>query len=177
MRLLLACVILGLLVCALVATKAPHEEPLQVKTIDPREDIAVVRLPPKPSSTTTTVARHVRVLPPTTIRSAPSERTAPAVVAGAWSCGGSLPPCYVLNRENPNRDLTVYNGGSHHPVGYTGGNPEGDSTASGKWQFLRSTWANFRGYVNAADAPWQVQDEKARLLWADGAGCSHWKAC
>lgn len=125
--------------------------------------------------TTTTTARA---------RSAPTERrtyraasAAPAVVDGAWSCGGDLPPCWVMNRENPQRDLTVYNGGSHHEPGYTGGNPEGDSTASGKWQFLRSTWNNFMGYVNAADAPYQVQDEKARQSWAGGRGCAHWSAC
>lgn len=106
-----------------------------------------------------------------------SARPAPTVVDGAWSCGGDLPPCWVLNRENPNRDLTVYNGGAHHEPGYTGGNPEGDSTASGKWQFLRSTWNRFMGYVNAADAPWQVQDAKAREVWADGRGCRAWSAC
>lgn len=51
------------------------------------------------------------------------------------------------------------------------------STASGKWQFLDSTWAGFGGYAKARLAPESVQDEKARILWAGGAGCSHWNAC
>jgi hypothetical protein len=108
----------------------------------------------------------------------PASVAAPTpVVDGAWSCGADLPPCWVLNRENPNRDLTVYNGGAHHEPGYTGGNPEGDSTASGKWQVTRGTWSGFRGFTNAADAPWDVQDEFARMLWNHGRGCSHWAAC
>lgn len=51
------------------------------------------------------------------------------------------------------------------------------STASGKYQFLDSTWAGFQGYRRAMDAPEEVQDAKARALWAGGAGCSHWSAC
>ena len=51
------------------------------------------------------------------------------------------------------------------------------STASGKWQFLDSTWAGFGGYASAYLAPESVQDAKARILWAGGAGCSHWSAC
>lgn len=40
------------------------------------------------------------------------------------------------------------------------------STASGAWQFLDSTWDNFRGYHRAMYAPPAVQDEKARLTFA-----------
>lgn len=35
----------------------------------------------------------------------------------------------------------------------------------------------YGGYMNAADAPVGVQDDKARLLWANGRGCRHWAAC
>lgn len=73
-------------------------------------------------------------------------------------CGGDLPPCCVMNRES---------GGS-----LTAQNPS--STASGKWQFLDSTWAGFGGYSSAYLAPESVQDAKARQLWAGGAGASHW---
>jgi Transglycosylase-like domain len=76
-------------------------------------------------------------------------------------CGGNLPPCYVMNRES---------GGS-----LTAQNPT--STASGKWQFLDSTWNNYGGYSSASDAPENVQDAKAAEVWAGGAGCSHWSAC
>jgi muramidase (phage lysozyme) len=51
------------------------------------------------------------------------------------------------------------------------------STASGKWQFINSTWAGFGGYAEAWMAPESVQDDKARQLWAGGSGCGHWSAC
>jgi hypothetical protein len=76
-------------------------------------------------------------------------------------CGGSLPPCYVMMRESRGNIRAA--------------NPR--SSARGKWQFLRSTWANFGGYASADLAPEQVQDAKARQLWAGGRGCSHWSAC
>lgn len=108
---------------------------------------------------------------------APRSSSRPSVaVYGSGACGGTLPPCWVYHREDPTGDLTVWNGGCHEPVGWTGP-PCGRSTASGKWQFLRSTWNGYAGYVNAADAPESVQDAKARLVWAGGAGCGHWSAC
>jgi hypothetical protein len=80
---------------------------------------------------------------------------------GVGSCGGNLPPCYVMMRESRG-SLTAEN-----PV----------STASGKWQFLDSTWGGYGGYSHAADAPESVQDARAREVWAGGAGCSNWSAC
>lgn len=92
-------------------------------------------------------------------------------------CGGDLPPCYVMHRESRG-DYRIWNGGCHAPYGWTGRrSPCGGSTASGKWQMIRGTWARYGGYLNAADAPEKVQDAKARELWARGRGCSHWAAC
>ena len=97
---------------------------------------------------------------------APVVRETVVVAMTSWPsslypCGGDLPPCYVKQRES---------GGD-----YNAQNPT--SSASGAWQFLDSTWAGFGGYARAVLAPPEVQDEKARLLWAGGAGCSHWSAC
>ena len=78
-----------------------------------------------------------------------------------YQCGGDLPPCWVLARES-------------------GGNPLAEnptSTASGLWQFLDSTWAGYGGFGHASHAPVDVQNARARQLWAGGAGCSHWSAC
>lgn len=117
------------------------------------------------STTTTTTTTTV---PVTTTTAAPVvENTVPQApapaqpVSGSGACGGDLPPCYVMMRES---------GGN-----ITAQNPS--STASGKWQFLDSTWAGYGGYAKARYAPESVQDAKARELWAGGAGCSHWSAC
>lgn len=81
--------------------------------------------------------------------------------AAVLDCGGSLPPCYVMWRES---------GGDIHAE-----NPV--STASGKWQFLDTTWNDYDGYAHASWAPALVQNAKAREVWAGGAGASHWACC
>lgn len=83
---------------------------------------------------------------------------APVPVSVSGACGGSLPPCCVMMRES---------GGDPTAVNTSSG-------ASGKWQFMTSTWANYGGYPTAASAPESVQDEKAAQLWAGGAGAGHW---
>ncbi len=76
------------------------------------------------------------------------------------SRGGSCTPEGIAQAES---------GGS-----YTARNPT--STASGKYQFLDSTWAGYGGYASAADAPPEVQEAKFQETWAGGAGASHWAA-
>lgn len=80
------------------------------------------------------------------------------VVYGTGACGGDLPPCSVMMCESGG-NLTAQN---RH------------STASGKWQILDSTWNGFGGYSRAMYAPESVQDDKARELYAGGAGRSQW---
>ncbi len=92
------------------------------------------------------------------------QRRKPAVPApqyGSGRCGGSLPPCWVMMRESR---------GDIHAENPT-------STASGKWQIVDGSWGGSGGYSHASQAPEAVQDERARQLWAGGAGCSHWSAC
>jgi hypothetical protein len=89
---------------------------------------------------------------------AAAARPAPAPVQVSGACGGNLPPCCVMMRES-------------------GGNPTAvnpSSGASGKWQFMPSTWANYGGYPTAASAPESVQDQRAAQIWAGGAGAGHW---
>lgn len=92
---------------------------------------------------------------------APAPASVPAAEQGTGRCGGDLPPCYVMMRESGG-DIRAQNP---------------SSSASGKWQFIRGTWAGFGGYSEAYLAPESVQDAKARQLWAGGAGCGHWSAC
>ena len=106
------------------------------------------------------VAAQERVTQAATVPVQTTPAPAPASY-GSGACGGDLPPCYVMMRES---------GGDP-----TAQNPSGD--ASGKWQFIDSTWAGYGGYAKARYAPESVQDEKARALWAGGAGCGHWSAC
>jgi len=108
-------------------------------------------------------ARRAEAARQATTTSAPQPAPVPQAPAsyGSGACGGDLPPCYVMMRESGG-NITAQN-----PV----------STASGKWQFIDSTWAGYGGYAKARYAPEHVQDEKARQLWAGGAGCSHWSAC
>jgi len=52
------------------------------------------------------------------------------------------------------------------------------STASGKWQFLDSTWRSVTGLPgSASDYSEAQQDAAAAQLWDGGAGCSNWSAC
>lgn len=130
-----------------VGDQIPHTTP---KTAAP----ATAVTPPTTAAPTTTTTAPPPPPPPTT--AAPAPPPAPVSVSGA--CGGNLPPCCVMMRES-------------------GGNPTAVNTssgASGKWQFMSGTWANYRGYPTAASAPEWIQDERAAQLWAGGAGAGHW---
>jgi hypothetical protein len=87
-------------------------------------------------------------------RRAPTGRSSGATGA----CGGDLPPCCVMMRESRGNPTAV----------------NGSSGASGKWQFMPGTWNDYMGYPTAASAPAWVQDQKARQVYAGGAGAGHW---
>jgi hypothetical protein len=144
-------------------TKAKPATP--VTTTAPKP--VVTAPPPTAPPTTQYVAPKPKYVPPTTQPYvAPKPKYTPppqpyVAQQGSGRCGGNLPPCYVMMRESK---------GS-----LTAKNPS--STASGKWQFLNSTWQGYGGYPTAASAPESVQDARAAQVWAGGAGCSNWSAC
>lgn len=99
------------------------------------------------------------------------------IAANKQPCGGSLPPCYVLDRESGHRDgiISTYDIHAENPK----------STAAGKWQMLIGTSNNVALAMGRPDlvgvpaSQWSEadQDRGAEILWANGAGCSHWEAC
>jgi hypothetical protein len=90
--------------------------------------------------------------PPTT-RRAPVETT-----VAARASAGPTPPDYIKQCES---------GGDYRAV-----NPNGHY---GAWQFSLSTWRSVGGTGNPVDASPAEQDYRAAILWANGAGASHWE--
>lgn len=136
------------------STAPSTTEPAPTTTTAP-EPVATTQAPVvEPPATT--VPRPVR----TTVTTA---YVAPEAPSGR--CGGSLPPCWVMNAES---------GGSLTAVNARGCGGRG---CYGKWQFDPRTSQGL-GYPLTMDQyPESVQDEAARTLWNGGRGCSHWNAC
>lgn len=99
--------------------------------------------------------------PPTTSPQAPIAAVATSWPTSLQPCGGDLPPCEVKWRESH---------GDYNAV-----SPDG--LYRGAWQFAYGTWGGYGGYALANEAPPELQDARAREVWAGGAGCGHWGAC
>lgn len=93
------------------------------------------------------------------------------------ACDGNLPPCYVAERESKFNPYAVNPGHLGAPYGDPGDPYPPNGHASGKWQFMPGTWNGYAGYAYAAAAPVKIQNDKAREVWAGGAGASHWACC
>lgn len=173
MRPLILIALLLVLVWTLLFAHDVSEQPEQVVTAGPPASYnEFYGLPPLP--TTTTVRARARTAP--TIRSSSVGRAAIAsrwptrcTVPGTLNEGPCIParrpcaiPTYICNRES-DMTLNVWN--------------HGGSGASGKYQFMPSTWGGYGGYAHAADAPEEVQDERALELWRSKNGPCHWSAC
>lgn len=105
---------------------------------------------------TGTLAAPKRVIRPAAFR-APTRLPGPS----SGRCGGELPSCSIMACESKGNIRAE--------------NPH--STASGKWQIVDGSWSRHGGYTHASDAPEEVQDERARELYANGAGAGHWAQC
>lgn len=148
----------------LLAPSSSANRSIPVRNTDPLPSTTVVPVEEPPTTT-------APELPPEPPPPAPAPVQPASWPISLQPCGGDLPPCHVKQRESGG-DYSIWNGGCHN-----GPCPGAASWASGAWQILPSTWAGYGGYANAADAPPEVQDAKARELWAGGAGCGHWSAC
>lgn len=182
----LASLIVGLLAYLLVVSgyRAVHQsgqpDPQFVAASAGRAFIADMEGLPTTTTVAPTTTTHTH---PPRARTAPTVRAsrpapAPAVI-GTGACGGSLPPCSVMQRES---------GGNIRAINRTGCGGRG---CYGKWQFdpvtfipgcTVSKWnartcGTYQGHQFASDAPEEVQDARARELWAGGRGCSHWASC
>lgn len=155
------------------ATPAPREVATSAATAAPDTPEPTIRPTPRPKPPTA-----APTAPPTPLAE-PVGDEAPIQATGSINghpCGGQLPPCSVLDRESGG-DPRVWNGRCYAPTGHRGRSPCGTSSASGLWQFVRGTWDEYGGYLNAADAPPEIQNRKARKVWNGARGCDHWKAC
>lgn len=119
---------------------------------------------PSPETTTTTTTAPPPPPPPKT------KRTVAAAPPAAGSCGGWLDAITAaFGPERTPRACRIM-------MCESGGNPTAQnphSTASGLFQFLRSTWANYAGYSEAWLAPPLVQIEAAAALQAR-SGWGQW---
>ena len=131
-------------------------------TVAPSTTALAVTVPPvtAPPVTVPPVTAPPVTAPPVTAPpvTAPPPPPAPVVESVSGACGGALPSCCIMMRESHGNPLAV----------------NGSSGASGKWQFMPGTWANFGGYSTAASAPESVQDARAAQIWANGAGARNW---
>lgn len=165
--LLIVAVVLALAACGTADPPPSSTEMVMAGSVS-----SPVRWQPEPTTTTTTrpppPTTTSTTLEPSTTTTMPPSPPPPAAGAGqvnGYPCGGDLPPCWVMRRES---------GGDPTAVNPTGC---GGHTCGGLWQFDPRTWAGYGGFAYAQDAPWQVQNDRARQLWAGGAGCAHWAAC
>jgi muramidase (phage lysozyme) len=136
---------------------------MPLKTFVVKAVLVTITLPFAVSCTPEQVARFVAMGPtPLTAENMTPEQRAVLRTVSTWKTRQLHPFLTCVRRHESDR-------GPHpHVNGYRAQNPQ--STASGAYQFLDSTWRNvsvragYAGYARAVHAPWYVQDAVA--LWA-----------
>lgn len=147
------------------APAIPAPDSVPVTTITPSTTLAVAASPaPEPIELTVSVATETETSDTAETSDTPDTSDTLETTADddVGSCGGDLPPCWVRAIES-NHDYRAYN---RRGCGGRG--------CYGAWQFDPRTWDGYGGYDDPRDAPASVQDAKARELWDNGRGCSHW---
>jgi len=131
-------------------TPTPHHIEVASPSTTPQTVLAeITTTSARPSTTLPRASRSARVTP-TPSRPSPNVQT-----------HGGFPAVMLRIRWCESRD------------DYTARNPT--SSASGAWQFIDSTWANYGGYPRAYLAPPEVQDAKAMLTY-QASGTRPWAA-
>lgn len=124
---------LTIMVFQLTPTTKPHHVDIGLPLPEPVKPLDPL---PMPESSPAQALQPVKPV------AKPQPKTEPVVITG-----GDMPAILIKIR------------GCESGHNYTAQNKS--STASGAYQFLRSTWTNYKGYVNAKDAPPNIQDERA----------------
>ena len=109
---------------------------------------------PEPEPVATTVVTAPPVTRRTTATTAYVEPPSPQ----GRSTRGDTPPEYIKQCES---------GGDYGAVNSSSG-------AGGAWQFMPGTWRSVGGTGLPQNATPAEQDYRASILWAGGAGASHW---
>lgn len=106
----------------------------------------------------------------------PSPSSASGPVTGDGGCGKPG----TIAAQNPS---AIPDRNTQQESGFTLDAYNCSSSASGKYQFLDSTWQatcaamGLSCPARAKDATESLQDAVAAGLWDGGRGCSHWSAC